>query len=511
MSAQNRRRRIMALAAGLVVLAVGAAVAANRSTDTSSGAGAPSKAPLASARVTRQTLNVTDETTATLTFVSSATVSAPVAGTVTRLPARGDTIGAGTVVATVDGSPLVALFGDLPPWRDLSTSSTDGADIYQLELNLVALGFDPDAGITIDEHYDTATAAAVNQWRTSLGLDSTGTVPQSLVAYVPGQILVDTVNATVGGGVADGGPLVSGRLTERALYVPTVAAGVVSNLAAPGTPVATGTRLFNVSGYPVVAIEGDAATLPLLSRKLAAGVSAGADVKLLEQMLTQLGFDDNGRMAVDDTFNASTASAVAAWYASLGLTPPNLDMVPAGSFVVVPSGLQAGTALLSDGTDPGHPIPVLTLTAPARVVTTTAPLGDATFKVGATVSIELPDTTTVPGTVTAIGLVATNPTGQPGAQATVPITIQVGELPGSVDGFVEVPVTLRVVTQSIPDAYVVPTSALLALSEGGYALEVTDGSGGSHLIAIEAGVFVDGFVQVSGPDLRDGLQVAVPS
>ena len=108
---------------------------------------------------------------------------------------------AGTVVAMVDGTPLVALYGDLPSYRDLSSSSSDGPDVYQMELNLVALGFDPDGEISIDENYDSATTAAVERWQESLGIDATGDVPQSLVAYIPGKVLIDDVTANVGGGL----------------------------------------------------------------------------------------------------------------------------------------------------------------------------------------------------------------------------------------------------------------------------------------------------------------------
>ena len=153
----------------------------------------------------------------------------------------------------------------------------------------------------------------------------------------------------------------------------------------------------------------------------------------------------------------------------------------------------------------------MTLTAPARIVTTTAPLGDATFKVGAKVTVEFPDASTSPGTVTAIGTVATNATGQAGGQATVPVTIQVDQVPDSVSGFVQIPVTLKVVTKSIPNAFVVPTSALVALAEGGYGLEVVDGPAATHLIPIETGSFADGFVEVKGTALADGLSVVVPS
>ncbi len=509
----SRARTIAALAATAVVAAgvSGAAVRwADRRGDSEEADTVA--ATTTTAKVARRTLDLTDDTTATLTFVSSATVSAPVAGTVTRLVAEGDVVSAGTVVAMIDGAPLVALYGDLPPYRDLSSSSTDGADIYQLELNLVALGFDPDGAIAIDESYDSATTAAVERWQDTLGIDATGDVPQSLITYVPGQVLIDDATATVGGGVAAGGTLASGRLVERTLAVPSRPdGGAVTAVAAPGTAVTTGTVLFTQGGYPVVTVEGDAATLPRLDRDLEGGVSAGADVKLAEQMLAQLGFDDGGALTVDDTFDASTAAALAAWYAGLGLTPADAGRLPAGGFVVVPAGLQVGTASVADGTDPGRETPVVSLTAPARAVTTSAPLGDDTFAVGATVTVVYPDGTTTDGTVASVGTVATNSTGQPGGQATVPITIRVGEVPPSVAGFVEIPVTLRVVTEAIENAFVVPTSALVALAEGGYALEVADGAGTTHLIGVETGSFADGFVEVTGADLTEGLDVVVPS
>lgn len=514
--ANGGRSRTGLAVALLAAAAVGAGVAlagvrlVDRSSSTDT---AKAKAAVTSTKVKRQTLNLTDSTSATLTFVTSATVSSPVAGTVTSLPAQGDTIEAGSRPATVDGTPVVALYGDLPAYRDLSSSSSAGADIYQLELNLVALGFDPDGKIAIDGTYDSATTAAVKRWQASLGLSETGTVPRSLVVYVPGRVLVDKVSAAVGSGVSSGGALLTGRLLERTRYVAstTASVGVISKLAPAGTRVATGTVLFTDGGYPVVAVEGDAATVPLLRRKLAAGVSAGADVKLLEQMLAAKGFNAGGALVVDDTFDSHTAEAVRAWYASLGVDVPDTSVVPDGSFVVVPSGLQVGRTLVTPDTDPGRETPVLTLTAPARVVSTTAPLNSTTFKVGAKVEVDFPDGTTSTGTVSEVGVVATNPSGQAGGQATVPITIQVADIPDSVAAFVQIPVTLKVTTRSVPNAFVVPTSALVALAEGGYALEVVDGPGATHLIGVKAGSFADGFVEVTGADLKEGLDVVVPS
>lgn len=519
-----RRRRSPKLAIGSLVVA-GAAVAGivaltSRSSDSAETSN--TVAALTTTEVQQRDMTLYDETTATLEFTTSVTVSAPVAGTVTTVAASGDRIDAGTVVATIDGDPVVALTGDVPGYRDLSTSSSDGVDVYQLERNLVALGYDPDGDITIDETYDKATAAAVKRWEVALGLDDDGKVPQSRVVYVPGSLLVDQVTATVGSGVSSGGSLVSGRQTARRFPVPARASdsSVVSTIAPAGTAVSTGAVLFWNGTTPVVAIVGDASAVPVLERDLSLGVADGADVKLLETMLRAGGHDPDNAMTIDDEFDDATVAAVLRWQVAVGV--PYVDAsatdatVPAGSFVIVPGGLEVGTAAVADGTPILSDTVVLDLTKAARVVSTTAPLGDDTFAVGATMEVEYPDGTTTTGTVTEVGTTATNASGTPGGTPTVPITIEVASIPDSAASFVEIPVTLRVVSTSVPNAIVVPVSALVALKEGGYAVQVVsgknaDGSDATKFVAVEPGVFDDGFVQVTSDSLEAGQSVVVPS
>jgi len=130
-------------------------------------------------------------------------------------------------------------------------------------------------------------------------------------------------------------------------------------------------------------------------------------------------------------------------------------------------------------------------------------------------TVEFPDGTVQPGTVVDVGNVATNTTNTPGATPSVTITIGVDNIPSSVDSFVEIPVTLRVVSASVPNAIVVPVSALLALKEGGYAVqEVTgkaaDGTDQTKLVGVTPGLFSNGFVQVQG-NLTANTDVVVPS
>ena len=516
-------RRFVALASAVLVAAVGAGVwFATRHDANTATAGMP--AQTTTVEITQRDLVIYDETTATLGFTTSVTVASPVAGTVTSVIAAGGDIDPGTVVATIDGAPVVALTGDVPSYRDLSTSSTDGIDIRQLETNLVLLGFDPDGEVAIDEEYDSATAAAVTLWEDSLGLDGDGEITQGEIVYVPGHLLVDTVTVSVGAAVGSGGALLVGRETERSYLVAATGAdgGAITAVSAAGSPVTTGTVLFWHNGHPVVAIEGDASTTPALTRDLTTDADNGVDVKLLEAMLVAGGFDPDGTVVIDDEFDDATAAAVQRWWASLGVTADAADItVPAGSFVVVPGGLFTGTSLVADGTVPAGDAIVLELTTAAREVTTSAPIGDDTFALGATIDVEFPDGTVSTGTVIDVGTVAVNADNVPGSTPTVDITLHVADIPATVDDFVQIPVTLRVIAEEVKDAFVVPVSALVALAEGGYALEITTGSDASStagttaaptsLIAVEPGLFADGFVSITGEQVKAGLQVVVPS
>ena len=485
------RRSVKVALATLVVAAAAATVVlvvTRRSTTTASST--KKTVHLSTVAVVQQDLVTYNQTTATLGFTSSATISSPVAGTVTSIVKAGDTIQAGSVVGTVDGTPVVALVGDAPSYRDLSTSSTAGDDLRQLETNLVLLGFDPN-----------------------------GKVPKSRVAYIPGKLVVDTVTATVGGAAGVGSPLLSGRLAERQFLVPATIGhtGVVDRYLAPTTPAVTGSVLFWDAGNPVVAIEGAAAATPALLRDLTVG-SVGADVKVLEQMLQLGGFDKASPMTVDDHFDEATAAAVSVWRTSLGIAvdPAAKVVVPAGSYEVVPSGLFAGAPLVPAGTQLTHDTVVLPLTTAARAVTTNAPVGDSTFTLGATIDVVYPDQTVAQGTIVAVGTVASATSNTPGATPSVPITIHVASIPDSVASFVSIPVTLRVVADSAPKALVVPVSALVALAEGGFAVEVVTGTAANgtdttQLEAVKPGLYANGFVAVTGDQLKVGQKVVVPS
>ena len=70
--------------------------------------------------------------------------------------------------------------------------------------------------------------------------------------------------------------------------------------------------------------------------------------------------------------------------------------------------------------------------------------------------------------------------------------------------------TVHVVTESHPDVLAVPVNALVALLEGGYAVEVVDADGARRYVGVETGLFEDGKVEVAGDGIAAGDLVVVP-
>ena len=70
--------------------------------------------------------------------------------------------------------------------------------------------------------------------------------------------------------------------------------------------------------------------------------------------------------------------------------------------------------------------------------------------------------------------------------------------------------TVSVVTSAATGVLAVPVDALLALAEGGYAVERGGRRRHRELVAVEIGAFADGWVEVTG-DLAEGDDVVVPA
>jgi peptidoglycan hydrolase-like protein with peptidoglycan-binding domain len=275
--------------------------------------------------------------------------------------------------------------------------------------------------------------------------------------------------------------------------------GTLTGAAQPGDTVERGETLFRIDEQPVSLLYGE---LPAW-RALAEGVEGG-DVLQLEENLAALGYAPD--LTPDETFDADTTSAVEAWQEALGTTVDGV--VDFGEVVFLPDAVWVSSVEAGIGQQVGGG-PILLVADTERLVTVNLPTSQLDdLAEGDELEIELGDGSVVSGTVDSVGsAIQTDP--QTGNQ-TVPVTISLDD---GADGTSDGPVTVRLVRHEREDVLAVPVNALLALLEGGYAVEVIEDDGTTALVGVEIGLFADGWVEitdVSGGELEPGDRVVVP-
>ena len=191
---------------------------------------------------------------------------------VTRLPAPGDRVGAGDVLATVSGRPVLILEGRIPAYRDLGPGMS-GPDVAQLERSLRRLRLDPGQA---DGSFDTATGAAVTALYARHG-------------YEP---LVAT-EATLGAARPAEASLVSGAFAQPGIQLPSDEVVFVSSgpLRVSDLPTAVGDPL---DGPLVTVTDSDVVIDGVLPVEQAGRVRVGAEVVVDEPTL---GIDTTGQVA----------------------------------------------------------------------------------------------------------------------------------------------------------------------------------------------------------------------
>jgi peptidoglycan hydrolase-like protein with peptidoglycan-binding domain len=240
------------------------------------------------------------------------------------------------------------------------------------------------------------------------------------------------------------------------------------------------------------------------SRTLAPG-STGADVAQLERNLRALGYDG---FTVDREFTPSTSRAVREWQDDLGL--PGTGRVELGRVVVTPGPVRVDSTAVAPG-DPVSPgAPVLAYTGTARLVVADLDVADRPLaRVGAAVTVELPDGRRLAGRVERVASVIEAAGGPEGGTETRIETV-VALTGARTDELAEATVTVGFTADRREDVLTVPVAALLALAEGGYGVEVVDGATTRYL-RVETGLFADGRVEISGAGVTEGLTVGVPA
>ncbi len=266
--------------------------------------------------------------------------------------------------------------------------------------------------------------------------------------------------------------------------------GVLTKLPSVGAKVARGKTLYRVDDQPVVVLYGDT---PLF-RPIGKPGLTGRDVLELRHNLTALGYHSSG---IADVCDASLLDALKRWQKDLDLPGPGV-LSPGQAVVLAGRGRVSAVSA-----QPGDPAdgPLLSVTSTTKVVSVPmSPTDAGALHTGLAVSITLPDAKVVPGRVTALSPTVSSDDDSP--KMTVTVTPD-----KAVTSYDSAPVQVRFTTIDRKGVLAVPVGALVALREGGYAVQRPDGS----LIAATTGVFAGGMVQVSGPALADGTTVVTTS
>jgi hypothetical protein len=309
---------------------------------------------------------------------------------------------------------------------------------------------------------------------------------------------------------------VSVRYASEALSTASSSAvnggSILTAIAAPNATVTRGQAIYAVGGHSIPLLYGS--TVP--SRALFPGVSDGSDVAELNANLSALGLGSG--IGSSPHFSSATETALRTFQASRGLTVNGLLRL--GDVVVAPGEIRItnADAALGASVQPGAAI--LDATSTTRIVT--APLNPSnapTVSVGEPVTITLPSNATTPGTITAIGPVppsssspsssgAPSTSGASPSSADTQLTVTPTH-PSATGTGAGVAVQVSLTTLEATNVLAAPISALLALSGGGYGVEVVEPSGGHHLVGVTAGLYSNTLVEIRGGGITAGTRVVV--
>lgn len=267
--------------------------------------------------------------------------------------------------------------------------------------------------------------------------------------------------------------------------------GTITDLPALGEVIERGKALFRLNDEPVILCYGG---LPAY-RELTLDVR-GKDVKQLKENLRALGYSVNS----DDLFGASTANAVRKWQKDLGLT--QTGVVELGRVHYAAGPVRVAQHKLEPGVEASGP--VLTVTGTARMVTATVKAFDAQLaKTGTKAKIESNSGKQIDGVVVSLSTPdGDSGGGDPVLEATLSLEDQ-----AAAAGF-DSPLRVRFTARERKGVLVVPVGALVALAEGGFGLQVVEGSLNRY-VAVTTGLFANGKVEVEGAGIAEGMTVGM--
>ena len=464
-----------------------------------------------------------EEYNGTLRQTDKKILNSPTNGVVTFLPEEGSVVNFGEVLFIIDNKPVILLQGSTPFYRTLDLNSDPGVDILQVEEALVYLGY-ADSTFVPDEVFDEQTSKMLNTLYIDYGIDTKSEItPTEQVLINQKQDEIELLENTV----SDGGTTLSEVNNKKKLLDDAKENATKENAA------------WQAAENEIERIQNliDELTYESMSEDTRAGKKAQyeEDIKTQERIQSreagkESGIDateqlaiDNAQKAYDDTLESynegvdrdAELAKAREELNELQLSSISETFSPTNAFASK-TPIIAGSIINDLGSAVALNSPLYNISSVGiEVVFQVDATDQETVTLGKNVEIELPTDERVPTVITFIDQVVT----QTQAGDFIEVVLEVLN-PEEVEAYDQAPVKVFLTTEVSENVLYVPVNALLALAEGGYALEVYagvaegstfEGESGvdTTYVAVEIGVFTDGFVEVIG-NIQEGQLVVVP-
>lgn len=208
----------------------------------------------------------------------------------------------------------------------------------------------------------------------------------------------------------------------------------------------------------------------------------------------------------DGVLTSTLIQAIKRWQRDIG--HPETGAIEPGDVVVLAGEVRVESVTAAVGDDMGAPL--MTVTSTTKMISLSVDAVEAGgVKRGDKVDVILPGDKTVRGKVATVGTEVRAADAEPGAANDPPklaLTVTLDD-PKTVAGVDSADVEVHFPAEVRKGVLAVPLGSLVALREGGYAVQLAGGG----LVAVEVGMFAKGMVEVTGDGLAEGVSVVTTS
>ena len=519
-------------------------------TQTQTLSSTPKSLELTTVSIKKGDLENKEEYNGTLQQTDKKVLKTATAGVVTYLPDEGAVISFGEILFAIDNKPAILLEGETPFYRSLDMNSDSGKDIEQLENALVFLGYAADDFVP-DQTFDQETSDMLNSLFTDYGIETKSEItPEEQIAIKNKEDQIETIQDTI-----DSGGTTLAEVNNKKKTLDDLQEDSVTTLAEVNGKKKTLDDAIENSTKENAAwqaatdlIDGYYQQIELLkdltNPKTAAKSQDTRDDEiknyedLIEEQKRIREMEEGEGSVVDAAEALSIENAQKAYDEALESYNKGVDkaaelqqaeeeleelQLAAKSETFSPTNALAsetpiivGSYITSEGSAVAANSQMYNISSTGVEVVFQIDASDQDMvSIGDSVEVELPSEDRIKATISYIDPVVTQ--GQNGDFIEVKLDISSTE---DVKVYDQAPVDVFVTSEVSQDVLYVPVNALIALAEGGYALEIYNGESevgvfegvsgvDTTYVGVEIGVFTDGFVEVSG-NISEGMIVVVP-